>query len=152
MSMGISGIGASGAPHVMSGASSYAPPATKMTNLFNAIDQSGSGSISQAQFNKAFNTLNPPGVFKSAGAGQVFSKLNPSGSGNVSKSDFVQGMTGLMRSLRGGSVSATSSASSATTPSPAGSLASSLQSLNDLGGDSASEASNGLGGSIDVLG
>jgi len=133
MSMGISGLGGAGGAHAVSGASSYAaPPAKKMANLFSQIDSSGSGSINQSQFTQAFNTLNPPGVFKKQGASAIFSKLDPKNSGSVSKQDFVQTMAGLMQSLRGGGSSATSATATAaptSAASPASTLASSLRSL-----------------------
>jgi hypothetical protein len=97
MSMGIGGVGGMGAQQSVSGASPYAAPPAKMSNLFSQIDSSGTGAISQSQFNQAFQTMNPPGVFRAAGADSVFKTLDPSGSGSVSKQNFVNGMTGLMR-------------------------------------------------------
>jgi EF-hand domain pair len=99
MSIDISGVGGSAAPHVMSGASAGMPPQQKMASLFNQIDSSGSGSISQAQFDQAFQTLNPPGVFRQQGADAIFGALDPNGTGSVSKQDFVSGMSQLMASL-----------------------------------------------------
>ncbi len=128
MSMNISGVGGSGALHAMSGASAGTPPQQKMTNLFNAIDTSGSGSITQAQFNQAFQSLNPPGVFAQRGANAIFAALDPNGTGSVSKQDFVSGMSQLMASLRADN----GGTGSAPGPSPADSLAASLQSLNSL--------------------
>jgi hypothetical protein len=148
--MAISGIAGSGGPEVVSGASPAAAPATKMSDLFNTIDTTGAGSINQTQFNHAFNTLNPPGVFRAAGADAIFNQLDPSGAGSVSKSNFVQTMSGLMRTLRGAAASGTSPAT-VTTTSPASSLASSLQSFNQLNDTSDAAASNGLGGAFDVL-
>src|SRR5471032_1498099 len=85
---------------VVSGASPYSTPTNKMSNLFAQIDTNGTGSINQDQFNQAFQTLNPPGVFKAAGADAIFSQLDPNGTGNVSQPDFVASMTSLMKSLR----------------------------------------------------
>jgi hypothetical protein len=99
---------------VMSGASAGSPPQQKMTSLFDQIDSSGSGSISQAQFLQAFQTMNPPAVFQNQGADAIFSALDPSGSGSVSKPDFVSTMSKLMVSLRaenGGSTASNSSVS-----------------------------------------
>ena len=76
------------------------PPNQKMSNLFNSIDTSGAGSINQAQFNQAFQTLNPPAVFKAQGANAIWSSLDPNGTGSVSKQDFVNTMKDLMAQLR----------------------------------------------------
>jgi hypothetical protein len=127
MSIDISGVSGSAAPHVMSGASAGMPPQQKMSSLFDKIDSSGSGSISQAQFDQAFQTLSPPRVFQQRGADAIFSALDPNGTGSVSKQDFVSGMSQLMASLR-----ANNSPGSAPGPSPADSLATSLQALNAI--------------------
>ncbi len=113
--------------HAMSGASAGMPPQQKMSNLFNSIDSSGSGSITQAQFDQAFQTLNPPAVFQQQGSAAVFSALDPAGTGSVSKQDFVNGMSQLMASLR-----AENATSTAAGPSPADTLSTSLQSLNAI--------------------
>ena len=101
MSMMISGLGA-GMPHAVSGASATArmPPQQKMTSLYNQIDTNGAGSITQAQFDQAFQTMNPPGPFKAAGADAVWNALDPTGSGQVSRQDFINGMKNLMVELR----------------------------------------------------
>lgn len=100
--MSISLAGLSGAAHTMAvgGASISHSPQQKMTNLYNSIDTAGSGSISKNQLSTAFATMNPPTVFKNAGVDAVFSQLDPSGTGNVSKSNFIDGMKSLMVSLR----------------------------------------------------
>jgi hypothetical protein len=54
--MDISGISSSSGLHAVSGASFGAPPQQKMSNLFDSIDTSGSGSITQSQFEQAFQT------------------------------------------------------------------------------------------------
>jgi hypothetical protein len=59
MTIDISSIGGSATIHAMSGASAGMPPQQKMSNLFNQIDTSGSGSINQAQFDQAFQSFNP---------------------------------------------------------------------------------------------
>ncbi|MDE1902099.1 MAG: EF-hand domain-containing protein [Alphaproteobacteria bacterium] len=100
MSISISGIGSSSMPSMVSGASPYmASPQQKMSGLYNKIDASGSGSITQSQFNTAFQTLNPPTAFKNAGASAVWNALDPSGSGQVSQQDFINGMKNLMVQL-----------------------------------------------------
>jgi hypothetical protein len=110
--MNVQGVGmAAGASH-MSGASAKAPPQQKMTNLYNQIDSSGSGTITQAQFNQAFQTMNPPAAFQNAGASHVWDQLDPRGSGQVSKQDFISGMKSMMVDLRrpaGGGVAQTAS-------------------------------------------
>lgn len=102
MSMSISGAGGMGAASAVSGASMRTPPHQKMTNLYQQIDTSGSGSISKAQFQQAFNTLNPPAAFKNAGFDKVYNQIDPSGKGSVSQTDFVNAMKGMMASLRAG--------------------------------------------------
>jgi Ca2+-binding EF-hand superfamily protein len=97
----ISALAASGGPAMMSGASTRAPASQKMSNLFDQMDTSGSGAISQSQFNQAFQTLNPPGDFKAQGADAIWSQLDPAGSGSVDKQSFVTGMTGMMKQMRG---------------------------------------------------
>ena len=58
----------SGGASALSGASWSGPPNQKMSNLFDSIDAKGTGSISQTQFNSAFQTKNPPTVFQQQGA------------------------------------------------------------------------------------
>jgi len=85
----------------MSGASAPMSPTQKMSNLFSQIDTSGSGTITEAQFDKAFQSMNPPGSVKAAGADALWKQLDPNGTGSVSKQDFVSGMTSAMKQLRG---------------------------------------------------
>jgi hypothetical protein len=100
MSFSVSGVGGGYAPQVTSGASMRAPPAQKMSNLFNKIDTAGTGSITRSQFFQAFQTMRTPASFKAAGASAVFAALDPTGSGSVAKQAFVQGMTNLMTQFR----------------------------------------------------
>jgi hypothetical protein len=123
--MDISGITSSSGLHAVSGASAGAPPRQKMSNLFDSIDTSGSGSINQSQFEAAFQTKNPPAVFQNQGAQAIYASLDPNGTGGVSKQDFVSTMSGLMASLR-----ADPTAQSAS--SPADTLTASLQALNQI--------------------
>jgi len=116
----MSSIGAIGAgsPQAISGASMRMPPNQKMTNLFNSIDTSGTGSISQAQFFQAFSSKNPPAVFQAQGAQAIWNQLDPNHTGSVSKQDFVNTMKQLMASLRS---------------DPGQTLSASQQSLNGTG-------------------
>ena len=141
MSMDIGGVGHAGALHAMSGASAGMPPQQKMSSLFDKIDSNGSGTITQAQFNQAFQTFNPPAVFQQQGANAIFSQLDPSGTGSVRKQDFVSGMSKLMVSLR-----AEGGASSARGPSPSSSVNGSLQFLNGI--DPASVPSDAPAGTL----
>lgn len=93
--------GAADAAKIWSGASAPMSPTQKMSSLFDQIDTTGSGTISQSQFDQAFKSMNPPASFQAAGADAVWSKLDPTGSGTVSKQDFVNGMTEMMKQLRG---------------------------------------------------
>jgi hypothetical protein len=135
--MDISGVGAASGMHAVSGASSSGPPQQKMSDLFDSIDTSGSGSITKAQFDQAFQTKNPPAVFQQQGADAIFASLDPSGSGSVSKQDFVATMSKLMASLR---------ADNAGGSQPSASLAASVQSLNQI--DPASLPQNAAPGSL----
>ena len=143
MSMSITGLGSASLPQIVSGASSYGSPSQKMSNLFQQIDSGNTGSITQAQFQQAFATLNPPANFQAVGASAVFQQIDSSGSGSVSKSNFVSGMTAMMRSLRSGSVS---NANTAPPPSttPVQSLSQSLQAFLQLGSQAFS-ANDGVG-------
>lgn len=97
-----------------------------MSSLFDSIDTSGSGSITQAQFDQAFQSKNPPAVFQKQGANALFAALDPNGTGSVSKQDFVSGMSKLMASLRADNAGQSGS------PSSQSSLAASVQSLNSI--------------------
>ena len=120
--MNVSGIAPASGLNVVSGASNSAPPQQKMSSLFNSTDTAGSGTITQAQFEQAFQTKNPPAVFQKQGADAIWSALDPSGSGTVSKQDFVSTMSNLMVSLR----------AEGTTQGGSASLSASLQSLNQI--------------------
>ena len=137
--MNISGISSSSGLHAVSGASYGAPPQQKMSNLFDSIDTSGSGSITQAQFQQAFQTQNPPAVFQQQGAAAIFAALDPNSNGSVSKQDFVSTMSGLMASLRAGN-------SGQSTSQPTDTLTASLQALNQI--DPASVPSTAAPGTL----
>ena len=100
ISIHISAASISGMVSATSGASMSMPPQQKMSNLFSQIDPSSKGAITQSQFNQAFQTMNPPTVFKAAGSTAVWNKLDPTGTGQVSRQDFVNGMKNLMVQLR----------------------------------------------------
>ena len=127
--MDVTGVSASSGVHAVSGASSSGTPQQKMSDLFDSIDSSGSGSITQAQFDQAFQSKNPPAVFQNQGSDAIFSALDPTGTGSVSRQNFVSGMSQLMVSLRADSGSQTSSQAS---------LSASLSSLNQIASSSAS--------------
>jgi hypothetical protein len=134
--MDISGIAsAASGVHAVSGASYGATPQQKMSNLFDSIAGSGSGSITQSQFEQAFQTNNPPAVFQKQGADAIFAALDPTGSGSVSKQDFVSTMSKLMASLRAEGPGQSGS-------QPAGTLAASLQSLNQIDSSAVSPTSS----------
>jgi hypothetical protein len=137
--MDISGITSSSGLHAVSGASTGAPPQQKMSNLFDSIDTSGSGSINQSQFEQAFQTKNPPAVFGNQGAQAIFASLDPNATGSVSKQDFVSKMSGLMASLRADPTAQPGSA-------PADTLTASLQALNQI--DPATVPSTALPGTL----
>lgn len=124
--MDITGVGAVSGMHAVSGASSSGPPQQKMSDLFDSIDTSGSGSITKSQFDQAFQSKNPPAVFQKQGADAIFAALDPNGTGSVAKQDFVSGMKQLMASLRAND----SAPAGSSTSQASASLAASVQSLN----------------------
>ena len=124
--MSVAAVSGPGSLNIISGASRSMPPNHKMSNLFNSIDTSGTGSINQAQFNQAFQSHNPPAVFQAQGADGIWSLLDPNKTGNVSKQDFVSTMKDLMFKLRADPTGAASPVA------PGQTLNSSLQSLNML--------------------
>jgi Ca2+-binding EF-hand superfamily protein len=107
-------------PRVMSGASSRMSPTQKISDLFQKMDTSGSGSITSAQFAQSFQNMNPPQAFKRMGADSVFNQL--SGNGTVSKQDFVDGMKKMIEQNR----------SQASGNAPSGTFVNSLEAINAL--------------------
>jgi Ca2+-binding EF-hand superfamily protein len=96
VSIAVSGVINSPALNAVSGASAGMPPQQKMSSLFDTIDTSGSGSITQAQFSQAFQTYSPPAVFQAQGADAIFATLDPNGTGSVSKQHFVSWSDGVV--------------------------------------------------------
>jgi len=123
--MDVSGIGTTAGIHATSGASASWPPQQKMASLFDSIDSSGSGSITKTQFDQAFQSKTPPTAFQKQGADAIFGALDPSSTGNVSRQDFISGMSKLMSSLRADGTAQSGSQAQ-------DSLTASLQSLNQI--------------------
>lgn len=115
----LQGAGAAQWSQATTGASGHsgAPPQQKMADLFSRIDTNNSGSISQTQFNQAFDRLSPPKAFQTAGKSAVWSALDPNNTGAVSRGDFTSTMKTLMVQLRQEPISSSSSV----LPSPSGS-------------------------------
>jgi Ca2+-binding EF-hand superfamily protein len=90
---GVANMGGAGAVQSWSGASARMPMPQKMSNLFSQIDAQAIGSISKAQFQQAFQTMNPPASIQNTGVNTLWAKLDPSGSGSVSRQDFIKTMT-----------------------------------------------------------
>jgi len=86
---------AASVPKVASTGTSESPH-KKISSLYQQIDSSGSGRITKAQFEQAFNKLNLPESVKGLGQEAAFNKLDPNGTGTVSKQDFIRGMETLM--------------------------------------------------------
>lgn len=145
--MNVSSTGSSASDHVTSGASAPMSPSQKMADLFDAIDSSGSGSISQDQFAQAFQTLNPPPSFQAAGADAIWKQLDPNGTGSVSKSDFVSTMTTLMKQLRGHHHHKANAGGSAQVAQAASTLAN----LGSKGSTSDTSSSGSVGTLLDLL-
>ena len=110
MISGVSAISGGYRPQVTSGASMRQAPAQRMTNLFNTIDTSGSGSITKAQFEQAFQSMNPPQGLQSMGADAVWNQLDPNNTGSVSKQDFVSTMTNVLSQMHAQHASAATGA------------------------------------------
>jgi hypothetical protein len=151
MNVSNSSAGVGDAAAISSSASVPMSPTQKMTDLFDRIDPTGSGVISQSQFMQAFQTMSPPASFQAAGATQVWSQLDPNGTGSVTKQDFVSGMTAMMKQLRGHHHHHQSSAAGAQA------LSQNADALAGLGGDAAgstaatSPGSGGVGSILDLL-
>ena len=146
---GLYGMGNASMPQVVSGASMRMPPSQKMANLFQQIDTSGSGTISKAQFEQAFQRLNPPPAIKAMGADAVFSKLDPNGAGSVLKQDFVNGMKSMVthgHHQRDGANAVQGSASQGAAITQT--LANSLNALNAVGNQAAPAPSPAATGAI----
>jgi hypothetical protein len=148
MSFSVSSVAAAATPQVWSGASARMAPPQKMTALFASIDSSGSGSITRAQFDQAFQANNPPAAFKAMGADAVFNAIAPAGSDSVSKDDFVQGMTSLMGKLKAGHHHH-GGHSSSTETGQSGAVQSLTYSLNALNGVTTAPTSS-AGSTLDV--
>lgn len=118
MSNVIVGVAAGSTPvQTMTGPSASMPARPKMSNLFDQIDTTGSGSITKDQFSSAFQSMNPPGGFKAMGESAVYAKLDPNHAGSVSKNAFVNTMSALSLSLAQAPVSA---AADTSTPASTG--------------------------------
>ena len=154
MTSAISGVAGGMSPQVMSGASMRQPPAQRMGNLFNKIDSSGSGTITKAQFEQAFQSMNPPQGLKSMGADAVFSKLDPNNTGSVDKQQFVSGMKQVLSQMRSqsvaqhGNASGTSGGNQATGSDPMSELATALRGLESTLGGQTSSAQNVVTGTL----
>ena len=105
MDTSIQSIGTYGASNTSN--STAMSPTQRFTNMFNQIDASGSGSITEDQFDTALQAMNPQGASATTGssssstADALWKQLDPNGTGSVSKQDFVSGMTTAMKQMRG---------------------------------------------------
>ena len=91
-----------GQPQIMTGASGGAVRGQRMSKMFNSIDTAGTGSITKAQFENAFSSLNLPGALKSESADAVWAKLDPNGTGTVTKQEFVSSMQKAVQAVHHG--------------------------------------------------
>lgn len=94
--IGTSNNSAAYKPQVTSAGGSQLTTQQKLSGLFQQIDTTGSGRITKAQFEHAFDKLTLPASVKEMGKEDVYKNLDPSGSGTVTKQDFIQGMAPLM--------------------------------------------------------
>ena len=125
-SMDITGVGAASGMHAVSGASSSGPPQQKMSSLFDSIDTSGSGSITQAQFDQAFQTKNPPAVFQKQGADAIFASARSQRHRQRLEAGF------RLRHVEADGLAARRQCRAVGDRSPSASLAASLQALNQI--------------------
>ena len=145
----ISGVGAY-MPQATSGASKRMSPDQMFTQLFQQIDTSNTGSITEAQFEAAFQNIqkstgtNTSSTSSTSNADAIWSKLDPNNTGSVSKADFVSGMEGIMSKTHhhrhhggGGSTSSASNGGNQWN-SPAATLSDSLLSLLSTTGSTTS--------------
>ena len=114
---GISNMRAASVPKVASAQGTSASSQQNINNLFQQIDSTGTGRITKAQFEQAFNKLNLPEAIKGIGQDAAFNKLDPKGSGVVSKQEFIRGMHALM-TKKSNSVRKETSPELRTTPAP----------------------------------
>ena len=142
MDVSIQSAGSTSASNAMSGASAPMSPSRKMSNLFEQIDTSGTGTITKSQFEQAFQSMNPPASTKAAGADALWSQLDPNGTGQVTKADFTKGMTTAMKQVRGGHHHHSSSAAGAQQ------LAQGTSSLDALGGSGSTSGTSFSGSSV----
>jgi hypothetical protein len=99
--------------------------AHRFTRMFDSIDTSGSGSITETQFDQAFanvdltsgqtitkvaNVTLPKPFGQSAPA--VWSQIDPTNTGTLTEQQFVTGMNSLLINIRAQAQQATSAASS----------------------------------------
>ncbi len=149
--------GLTGSTQVVSGASGSRRGGRSLdkalTQAFQNIDTSNSGSISKSQFESAFQNMKMPPALKSMGADALYAKLDPNGTGSVSKQDFISGMKNLVSQTRGGhhahrANDGDADDASGATPSASSTIASGVQSLETAlsnGQTSGSQSSNNGG-------
>lgn len=116
---GVSNMREAAMPQVKAAASKPVSPQQKLASLFQQIDSAGKGSITKAQFQQAFNKLNPPEAVKVMGADATFSKLDPKGTGSVSKDEFVKGMEAIFAQAKSKDIAVKAAAPAAPAPSQA---------------------------------
>lgn len=66
-----------------------------LTQAFQSIDTTNTGSISKAQFEATFQNMKMPPTFKSMGADALFAKMDTNGTDTISKQDFINGIKSL---------------------------------------------------------
>lgn len=96
----VSGTTGSYSPQAVSGAGRHRTGMHRLADLFDKIDSGGTGSVTKAQFEQAFQTMNPPPGMQALGADAIFNQLDPNGTGSVSKQDFITGMAKLGSQVR----------------------------------------------------
>lgn len=116
---GISNMREATMPQAKPAASKPVSPEQKLANMFQQIDTAGKGSITKAQFQEAFNKLNPPEAVKAMGADAAFSKLDTKGLGVVTKQDFVKGMESILAQAKNKDVSVKTTSAPAAKAAPA---------------------------------
>jgi len=106
--IGTSNSSATYKPQVSSAGSSTVSTQQRLGNLFQQIDTAGSGQITKAQFDQAFNNLSLPVSIKEMGKEAVYTKIDPNETGVVTKQEFIRGLEPYMnqKASKGASIEA----------------------------------------------
>ena len=94
--IGTSNNSATYKPQVSSAGNSTVSPQQRLGNLFQQIDTAGTGHITKAQFDQAFNSLSLPVSIKEMGKEAAYKKIDSNETGTVTKQEFIRGLEPYM--------------------------------------------------------